>query len=301
MEGCEFSLGGDDCLNVHDLSGFAFKTGPNTLTTKNMSIGYYREGDPIEFRNDDYSPAGGKTYSLKSKVDPGQRTKPGQLVFEEALPEQKTSGFILFNKRFHSDNVIVRDCYFHDNRARGLLLLAKNVTIENNRFFHNQMGAIKIETGYTFNVWSEGYGASNIVIRNNVFDSVNPMDAYPNEKLCAIYMSVYLKSDPSQEKTFFPILNDILVEKNRFLNIPGVFAYVCSAGNVILRDNLVENPLTRKENFSFRGGVGTSYSSNLIVINNRWLRSPYMAKPGLFADPETTGAVIFEGNQITEK
>lgn len=301
MEGCEFSLGGDDCLNVHDTTGFATRTAPNTLTTKNMSISYYREGDPIELRNDDFSPAGSGTYTIKAKVDPGDRTKPAQLVFEETLPEQKTSGFVLFNKRFHSDNVIIRNCYFHDNRARGLLLLAKNITVENNRFFHNQMGAIKIETGYTFNVWSEGYGASNIVIRNNVFDSVNPMGAYPNEKVCAIYMSVYLKSDPSSEKTRFPILNDILVEKNHFLNIPGVFAYVCSAGNVILRDNLIENPRSRIENFSFRGGIGTSYSTQLTVVNNRWIRSPYMTKPGLFADAETTGPLIFEGNQIVEK
>ncbi|MFR6033186.1 MAG: right-handed parallel beta-helix repeat-containing protein [Bacilli bacterium] len=44
----------------------------------------------------------------------------------------------------------MRNCYFHDNRARGILILARDVTIENCKFRHNEMGAIKIETRIHF-------------------------------------------------------------------------------------------------------------------------------------------------------
>ncbi|MBN8218597.1 MAG: right-handed parallel beta-helix repeat-containing protein, partial [Spirochaetes bacterium] len=214
MIGCEFSLGGDDCLNVHDTSGFASKTGPKTLTTKNMDPGSYRPGDPIELRQDDYSPTGLTATYRARKGEWKGRKGTYELEFDEALPEQKGRGFILFNRRFGSRNILIRDCFFHDNKARGLLLLADHVTVEGCRFFHNEMGAIKIETGYTFDVWSEGYGASNIVIRSNTFQNVNPIGAYPNERQPVIYMSVYLKTDPSSEKTPFPILNTILIERN---------------------------------------------------------------------------------------
>ena len=163
------------------------------------------------------------------------------------------------------------------------------------------MGAIKIETGYTFNVWSEGYGASNIVIRNNKFENVNPIGAYQNEKQPVIYMSVYLKSDPSVEKTMYPILNTILVEKNSFINNPGTIAYICSAGNVVIRDNRIVNTVSRIKNQLFRGAIGAAYATDVKIVNNTWVKSPYNARPGIFADIETTKDIVFEGNTIEEK
>ncbi len=301
MDGCDFGFGGDDCLNVHDTTGFASKNGEKTLLTKNMDVGYYREGDLVELRNDDYSPTAYTSRLLKKSGEQKGRKGVYELTFEDPLPEQKGSGFILFNRRFGSKNIIIRNSFFHDNKARGLLLLANGITIENNRFFHNEMGAVKIETGYTFNVWSEGYGASNIVIRNNVFENVNPIGAYPNEKQPVIYMSVYLKSDPSVEKTMYPILNNILVEKNSFLNNPGAIAYICSAGNVVIRDNRIENTVSRRENLPFRGSIGAAYASDLAIVNNTWIKSDFVTKPGIFADIETTRNIVFEGNIVKDK
>ena len=300
MDGCEFSLGGDDCLNVHDTTGFAFKTGERTLKTKNYDPGSLRVGDTVELRNDDYSPTGHIT-KLAEKKGAGGRNGVYDLTFEDALPEQKGTGFILFNKRYGSRNIIIRNSYFHDNKARGLLILANDVTIEHNRFFHNEMGAIKIETGYTFNVWSEGYGASNIVIRNNKFENVNPIGAYVNEKQPVIYMSVYLKSDPSVEKTLYPILNTILVEKNEFINNPGVIAYVCSAGNVVIRENVIRNTVPRIEMQKYRGAVGVSHAGDVKIINNTWVRTSHAPRPGVFTDDETTRDIEIEGNTIVDK
>ncbi|MBI4978521.1 MAG: hypothetical protein HZC28_13665 [Spirochaetes bacterium] len=300
MDGCEFSFGGDDCLNVHDTTGFAFKTGADTLTTKNMSVAGLRPGDHLELRNDDYSPTG-TVLTLKEKKGPGDKEHPNELIFESPIPEQRTSGFILFNKRYNSENIIVRNCYFHDNRARGLLLLGRNITVESNRFFHTQMGAIKIETGYTFNVWSEGYGVSNVIIRSNLFENANPYRCFPAEKHPIIYISVYLKSDPSVEKTTYPILKDILIDNNMFITTPGVITYVCSASNVTIRNNTIRNPETGKENLPHRGAVGASYASDVKVIGNTWVRSPYAPNMGVYADVETTSGIVVEGNTVVDR
>jgi len=296
MDGCEFSLGGDDCLNIHDVSGYGVKASERAIASP-KHIG--NVGDLVELRQDDYSPAGftGRIKSIGSSNSP---KNPKLFTFEEPLPEQKGENFITFNRAYDSGNVIIRNCYFHDNRARALLILAHDVTIENNSFFHNQMGAIKIETGYTFNVWSEGYGASNIVIRGNVFDSVNPVGAYRNELVPTIYISVYLKTDPSSEKTMYPILHDILIEGNKFVNNPGAIAYACSAKNVFIKGNSIVNDLPRKVELPYRGSVGTAYSSNVFVTGNFWELSPSMPAPAVVSDLETSKDVYCWGNKAEE-
>ncbi|MBN8217086.1 MAG: hypothetical protein J0L75_10635 [Spirochaetes bacterium] len=113
-----------------------------------------------------------------------------------------------------------------------------------------------------------------------------------------IYMSVYLKTDPSSEKTPFPILNTILIERNLFVDNPGAIAYACSAGNVVIRDNVVRNPTPRAVNFPYRGSIGTAYATGVDVVNNVFWASPSMPRPGLFDDVETTTGVHFEGNAL---
>ncbi len=303
MDGCEFSLGGDDCLNVHDCTGFGAKTGPKTLTTRNLReyvVSSMHPGDLVELRHDDYSPTGVSSKIVEIKK---VSVKDGiyEISFADPMPEPKGDGFILFNRRYDSGNVIVRNCYFHNHRARGLLLLAHDVTVENCVFLHNQMGAIKIETGYTFNVWSEGYGASNIVIRNNSFENVNPLGAYRNEKRPVIYMSVYLKSDPSKEKTMYPVIQDVLIEGNSFLNCPGAIAYACSAKNVIIRGNTVVNDVPRKEEMPYRGAVGAAYSSDVFITGNKWTKSPLMPNIGLFYDGETCKDIYCWDNKVVDR
>lgn len=58
------------------------------------------------------------------------------------------------------------------------------------------MGGIKLETGYTFNLWSEGYGVNNVVVRNCEFDSVNVCDRKYQNKARDIFIGAYLRRDP---------------------------------------------------------------------------------------------------------
>jgi len=291
MENCEFSFGGDDGLNVHDCSGFAVRSGPASLTTRNVrDIAFYHVGDPLELRYDDLSPTGFTSkITAINPVDPAAGIH--EITMEKEIPDQRGGGFILFNRRYDSSRVLIRNCKFHNNQTRGLLLLASDITVEGCQFFHNQMSAIKIESGYTLESWCEGFGASNIVIRNNTFDRVNAKGSLKDEHEPAIYIGSYLKTDPSREKTAYPILHDILIENNRFVNCPGVIAFICSASRVILRNNTIVNDIPRLAPSLFRGAVGTSFSSEIFVTGNNWIPSPLTPRPGIFFDRATSDKI----------
>ena len=114
------------------------------------------------------------------------------------------------------------------------------------------MGAIKIETGYTLNAWSEGYGVSNVVIRGNLFENQNPSGSNSLHRERTIYAGIYLKRDPSEDVTDYPIIRDLLFEGNTFRNSCGVAAYVTSSQNVTFLDNVFEDPVPRRRELPYR-------------------------------------------------
>lgn len=279
MENCEMSFGNDDCFNVNDQSRTGLRKGDKILHITNQSGGFF-VGDLIEFRKDDFS-----TTNVCSKIVAQRFAEtPSGAVFEmefaDALPGKDGDRLILFNREQGSRNIILRNNYFHDNRAHGMRIQARDVTIENNRFANHPMG-IAITTGYTLNSWCEGYGAENILLRNNTFADINESNYHAAEKTPAIYIGVFLKSDPSPEKTSFPIVSRIWFDQNRFVNSPGLVAYISSAQNVIFTNNEILNNQPSTLKIAERGGIGIEYSANVFILGNHWYLSPFIKSPVL--------------------
>ena len=298
LDHCEFSLGADDILNMHDCSGFARRNDVHTIRTQNArAYGRLPKGTKVELRHGDYSPTGftGTVREIKT-VD--AKGAVYDITFEEEVPEQTTDGFVMFDKTYDTQNVIVRNGYFHDNRARGLLILARNVTVENNVFRHQEMGAIKIETGYTFNVWSEGYGVSNVVIRGNLFDNVNPSGSNAGHGRRSIYSGIYLRTDPSSDTTGFPIIRDLLLEGNTFLDTCGVVGWFSSAHNVTVRKNVFEDPTPRRKEMDYRSQFRLVNAHDVRIVDNEWRVSPNVKAPGVVFDPENCANILFVGNRV---
>ncbi len=298
LDHCEFSLGADDILNMHDCSGFARRKDAHTIRTQNArAYGRLPKGTKVELRHGDYSPTGftGTVREIKI-VD--AKGAVYDITFEEEVPEQTTDGFVMFDKTYDTQNVIVRNSYFHDNRARGLLILARNVTVENNVFRHQEMGAIKIETGYTFNVWSEGYGVSNVVIRGNLFDNVNPSGSNAGHGRRSIYSGIYLRTDPSSDTTGFPIIRDLLLEGNTFRDTCGVVGWFSSAHNVTVRKNVFEDPTPRRKEMDYRSQFRLVNAHDVRIVDNEWRVSPNVKAPGVVFDPENCANILFVGNRV---
>ncbi len=295
---CEIAHSADDAINLHSLNGFAVKVDDYTIKAVNLNYhpgNYYQLKDVIELRNDDFSPTGFK--SAITALKPG-KGKELEITFAEKVPDPAMSGFVLYNQRLLTKNIIIEDNYIHDF-PRGLLLAADDVTIQNNRFVNGSASGIKLETGYTFHVWSEGYGVNNAVIRNNYFERVNQRGRYPNENRPDIYINSYMGVDPSLRKTAYPVINRLWISGNTFVDSTGSPVFISTAGNVVVSDNKFINREPAKVAEAARGTIGVDHASNIAIVNNVWQSDASLnIRPGVSFAPGTVTDLTVGGNRI---
>ena len=233
IEDCEFGYAGDDCINIHDNSSMGIRVlDAHTLLAERVTkeAVLFEVGYPVELRNPDLSLVGFSSKLTAVAYQPQHRTCV--LTFEDQLPLGLSSDTVLWNKRFETHNYIIRGCRFVNNRARGILLQGSNGLVEDNIFENIQGAAIQIETG-SESRWSEGHGVKNLIIRNNVIRHCD-LNAW---QMAVLYMGVYLPDGRTEEEVF----ENILIEKNSFIDCPRLAMFLSSCQNVIVRDNVIVN------------------------------------------------------------
>ena len=288
---CEFGLGADDCVNVHSNSRHAKRNSDFSVVSDSV---FADIGDRIEFRNPDFSPAG-----LVAKVAKVVKLKPKgtEFFFDEKIPQaaDKTGVFILFNREYNTHNLIIKNCKFWGNRARGVIFQASDITMENCVLYHNEANAMKINSGYNPGLWTEGHGAKNIVVRNCVFEAAN---STPNnvdgDNVSAITMAIY------KFRTQYPALTDILFENNRFIDTFGRTLDLASCKNVIFYKNTFEQKTPRKNELPTRSTIKIEKASDVKIIDNVFFESG-IAKPAVYVDKDTTSGIVIEGNRLVER
>lgn len=299
--GCDFMLGADDCINVHDCTGYAVRKSDFSLETRNVrGIKMFKVGDPIELRDDDFSPSGftGKIKSVKP-IDASKGVH--EIVFADKIPQLKGEGFIMFNHYYSSGNILLRNCKFHSNRARGIIIQCPNVTVENCVIKNNEMAGMRIVTGYTPNLWSEGFGVDNLLVRGCVFESTNRTDVKADGFARDIHIGIYRTTGERTGQTMYPIMSNITFEKNTFKNAYGLVAFITSSGNVVFRENTIINDIPRKKPLPYRGSFLVKASTDTAIVNNIIVESKYAPNPGVYAEADTVKGLKIGGNKIVSK
>lgn len=299
--GCDFMLGADDCINVHDCTGYAVRKSDFSLETRNVrGIKMFKVGDPIELRDDDFSPSGftGKIKSVKP-IDASKGVH--EIVFADKIPQPKGEGFIMFNHYYSSGNILLRNCKFHSNRARGIIIQCPNVTVENCVIKNNEMAGMRIVTGYTPNLWSEGFGVDNLLVRGCVFESTNRTDVKADGFARDIHIGIYRTTGERTGQTMYPIMSNITFEKNTFKNAYGLVAFITSSGNVVFRENIIINDIPRKKPLPYRGSFLVKTSTDTAIVNNIIVESKYTPNPGVYAEADTVKGLKIGGNKIVSK
>lgn len=299
--GCDFMLGADDCINVHDCTGYAVRKSDFSLETRNVrGIKMFKVGDPIELRDDDFSPSGftGKIKSVKP-IDASKGVH--EIVFADKIPQPKGEGFIMFNHYYSSGNILLRNCKFHSNRARGIIIQCPNVTVENCVIKNNEMAGMRIVTGYTPNLWSEGFGVDNLLVRGCVFESTNRTDVKADGFARDIHIGIYRTTGERTGQTMYPIMSNITFEKNTFKNAYGLEAFITSSGNVVFRENTIINDIPRKKPLPYRGSFLVKASTDTAIVNNIIVESKYAPNPGVYAEADTVKGLKIGGNKIVSK
>ena len=268
IEECEFSHAADDFINLH---GFFFLVQNQLSPTEVEIVCQYREdafsvGSTLRFyRFDDLAPEGSAKVLEKVLIEgdaareaalklpaeiraKGERIRdlhPRQVwAFRVKLDQPvKTARYDFVGCDDCSANgAIIRSNYFHDCYTRGVLLKSSNTLVEGNRFERIGDASLAIAAE---RYWMEGPFAHDVTIRNNTILDSGVMFTSHNwntQKLGAITVIAegahgLSAGRPNQR---------IVIEGNRIVRPSAVGIAVLNAQDVVIRDNVIEQPVSRQ-------------------------------------------------------
>ena len=110
-----------------------------------------------------------------------------------------------------------------------------------------------------------------------------------------------METDPSMRRTDYPILSNILFENNTFKDSYGLVAFISSAGNVTFRNNTFTNPTPRRDPLPYRAAFYVTNATGVRIVNNRYIASPNVPNPGVYADPDSVKGLVAAGNTVVSE
>lgn len=167
MIGCKFTNQKDDATNIHGWYAIARKklADDRLLLWYNYGKGFVEPGMKMEFVNHNNM----MTYDYRTvkEVKP-VNSELAEVTFTEPVPEQFQDNDALASDDRYPD-VLIKNCHFANNRARGLLIGSRGQVVIEDNYFHVPGSPILFEGDG--NYWYEQSGVRNVVIRNNTFDN----------------------------------------------------------------------------------------------------------------------------------
>jgi parallel beta-helix repeat protein len=241
IENCEFCRQGDDDVNINSGVGWIKSVSGDTVTFEADGSMNAEPGDTMAFRDPGFN-----LTEVTAEVKTAERLDHGmrRVTFTNPLPQAVQEGGFLFNLDNTGGNYVIRNNYFHEHRARGLLLQTSNGLVENNTFYKTTHNAIKIIMDIN-GVWHEGTGADNILVRNNKFIEC----AVIGTEIIEVGTHLLDKSNRSNAFT------NIVIEDNEFTDICGNLMAVNNVNGFVFRRNTV----TLGDAFRRDTGQGRAY------------------------------------------
>lgn len=166
LEGCDVSGQGDDALNIHDGLGYLYEVDGCTARMHASAL-LVEKGDTMGFRDPGY----GRTAFRAVVEEVSTQGTKKEIRFDRELSGYIAPGYTAWNTGYDSRNYVVRRNYFHENRARGLLLQSSEGVCEDNRFYKTQGPAIRVVMDIIPHLWQEGTGVDGLVIQRNTFEN----------------------------------------------------------------------------------------------------------------------------------
>ena len=249
ISGCDFSFMGDDDVNVHD----NIATVTDKLDEKTIEIytnaNNFAAGDTAIFSSKGFDRLG---FSAEVTSVEGKK-----LTFDKELPDYIVKDCIVSNGSIDSGNYVISGNYFHENRARGLLLQSNNGLCENNRFYKIMANPIKVIMDISSGLWLEGTGVNGLVIRNNSFVECNVV-----EWSAQISISTNIDGKSADSTLFY----NITVENNSFDNFYGRLVDASNVSNLKICGNRLNNKDGSYE--ARRGRIIIRQSCSRVTISN---------------------------------
>lgn len=259
---CDISGMGDDAVNVHDGLGYVSAVNGNTITLIASAM-RLREGDILAFKNEKFENTEFTAKIVSVKALEGISKE----VVVDNLPESVSEGFVAYNTECNSSNYVIRDNFFHENRARGLLLQSSNGLCENNRFYKTMAQAIKVVMDIEPTLWQEGTGVDNLVIRNNTFEMCNYSD----------WGSVIeIGTNIAGETAKTAVFTNVEIKDNSFSDIPSMLMRVNNINGFVFANNTVQAGDFFENNSSSGRVYFGKYCDNVTYSDNTFADSGFL-------------------------
>lgn len=226
IEDCDFSRQGDDDVNINSGIGIVQSVDGDTITMIADGSMPTEPGDTVVFRDKNFNLT---EYSAVVEECEPLAGKLRKITFRDKLPAKIKKGYMFFNKDCTGGNYVIRNNYFHEHRARGLLLQTPDGLVENNTFYKLSHDAIRIVMDISTGLWNEGTGADNIEIRNNTFIECGVIGTE------VIEIGTHIGGKTGTAYAF----TNIRIENNDFREICGHLIFANNVNNLVFSNNTV--------------------------------------------------------------
>lgn len=289
---CEWSRNNDDSSNFHDRFTIAVKCGARRLQIVNRrGYDYFRAqvGATLELRHPNFDSTGFSAHLVKVSGE--------VLELDADLPEQQGPCFLVWDRTYGTDNVIVKGCRFVDTAWRNVFS-PSNLTIEDCTFLRMLGVPCHLIADYRADRWCEGMGSTNVVIRNCTFED-NCIGVPNGAQISTACVTPDKWEIPPPNKGF--VGGDMLIEGCTFIRPRGPVLKLDTGRNVVFRNSTIDlrgEPQRESEEW-----VVTNGAENVRVENIQYLRDlPFDAelpgkieeRSGKGVDPVGAGEIVVE-------
>ena len=302
IENCDFSYMGDDAINIHSTwYEVVRQTDARTFEITSRWFGASARmdpGDELKLCRKDNLAEFGRARIATSHLD--LEKKGAVLTVDADLPDGINIGDFVGNITRSSARFVIRNNFFHDHRARGILLQARNGLVEKNHV-RNVMGSgFQLTTDCHF--WKEGYGCENLILRDNLLEGCNHVGWERGPKGRHMACISLIAESPSGLCDAV-VHRNVILERNTVRDTPGLAVLIASSQGVVLKDNLFVDSNTEPfegtgEGIDAKadGAIMITRSRDVAVTGNKLANSWQTFSKAIYVDARNTKNIVVEDN-----
>ncbi len=167
IEDCDFSGQGDDSVNIAaSWLPVTQKINARTVVLTRQISDIIRPSAVLRFVKPDSLAEYARLNVTQVTYDPS--TGRYTVTVDQDLPATLAVNDMVINLTQSNHRFLLRRNYFHDHRARGILIQSHDGVVENNRVKDPTWQSLLLFADTAF--FGEGPGAENVIVRNNTFD-----------------------------------------------------------------------------------------------------------------------------------
>ena len=295
VEDCDFSGQGDDALNIsaHWLEIVEQPSPERLRLVVAHESAYYSDwivpGVMLAFHSRETLEEVAVRTVVAVEQDSVRREY--RVVLDEPVNIAAGRAPLVNTKMMDSSTYVVRNNYFHDNRARGMLIQTPHGRIEGNVVRNPTMSCLNVTTDAS--TFFEGYGATDLLVTRNRFEGCN----YAGERVANHRLgAVNVVAEVERGFATSVVHSDVVFEGNEIADTPGLAMLLASGRRISVRNNAIVDsnlaPLEGETAPAPMGSVMITHASDVVV--SRLYQSstrPTFAK-GVYVDALTTSGVV---------